>query len=110
MIYTRTFVTETGGATSHAAVVSRALGKPCVVSCGAGVLDALKGRLITVDGASGRIFDGRLDVVAPDEHSDPWLSQLSEWARGAVPQASPGDGLPALLAAIHGVEIDQETV
>ena len=37
MVAARAVVTETGGATSHAAVVSRSLGVPCVVGCGEGV-------------------------------------------------------------------------
>jgi pyruvate,orthophosphate dikinase len=110
MIAAKAVITETGGATSHAAVVSRALGKPCIVGCGADMLGALKGRIVTVDGASGRVFDGGLAMVAPNERSDPHLAQLSDWARMAAPQAKPGDGLPALLAAIHGIEIDQEAL
>lgn len=58
-------VTEAGGATSHAAVVGRALGKPVVTGCGAGVRAALAGRAITVCGASGRVFAGLLPLVPP---------------------------------------------
>jgi pyruvate,orthophosphate dikinase len=58
-------VTEAGGATSHAAVVGRALGKPVVTGCGAGTLAVLAGRAITVCGASGRVFDGVLPLVQP---------------------------------------------
>jgi pyruvate,orthophosphate dikinase len=42
-------LTEVGGATSHAAVVSRELDVPCIVGCGAGVLMALEGRSVTLD-------------------------------------------------------------
>ena len=42
MIAARAVVTELGGSTSHAAVVGRALGLPCVVGCGKGALDAAR--------------------------------------------------------------------
>lgn len=58
-------VTEAGGATSHAAVVGRALGKPVVTGCGPGVQALLAGRPVTVCGASGRVFDGLLPLVPP---------------------------------------------
>ena len=44
MIAAVAVVTEQGGATSHAAVVSRALDTPCVVGCGPGTVDALVGQ------------------------------------------------------------------
>ena len=50
MLAARAIVTEIGGATSHAAVVSREIGTPAVVGCGAGVAAALDGRVVTVDG------------------------------------------------------------
>jgi pyruvate,orthophosphate dikinase len=60
-------VTERGGLTSHAAIVARELRIPCVVGCGS--LDALRdGQQVTVDGASGRVYAGGIDVetVVPD--------------------------------------------
>lgn len=58
-------VTEAGGATSHAAVVGRALGKPVVTGCGAGTLALLAGQPVTVCGTSGRVFAGLLPLAAP---------------------------------------------
>jgi pyruvate,orthophosphate dikinase len=55
-------LTEIGGATSHAAVVSRELGVPCVVGCGQGVIAGLEGKLVTLDGGAGQVLEGR---VAP---------------------------------------------
>jgi pyruvate,orthophosphate dikinase len=78
MIAARGIVTATGGATSHAAVISREIGVPCVVGCGHGVL-ALQGRIVTVDGATGKVYDGRLNVIAAD-NSDAQLVKLAEWA------------------------------
>jgi pyruvate,water dikinase len=53
-------VTERGGRTSHAAIVSRELGVPCVVGT-EHVLTTLKdGQIITVDGSAGNIYDGKI--------------------------------------------------
>ena len=87
--------TELGGATSHAAVVSRELGVPCVVGCGSDALVPLAGREVTMDAAEGQIYGGKLPSREPDtEHPD--LTTLSAWAREADPG---GDGLtlPKLL-------------
>ena len=80
MLVARAVITEQGGATSHAAVVSRAVGVPCVVGCGAGVLMRLAGSIVTVDGATGRIFEGALPVVSPREDEEPALATLMAWA------------------------------
>lgn len=85
MIAARGVVTAQGGATSHAAVVSRALGRPCVVGGGAEAM-ALAGRLVTVDG-EGRVYAGRLAVRLPDEQADPMLAQLIRWAAERSPVA-----------------------
>lgn len=80
MIASRAVVTEQGGSTSHAAVVGRALGLPCVVGCGAGALAALAGTMVTVDGQKGRIYQGALPIEAPDERESDLLATLAKWA------------------------------
>ncbi|MDD9992815.1 MAG: pyruvate, phosphate dikinase [Rhodospirillales bacterium] len=87
MVAARAVVTATGGATSHAAVVSRSLGVPCVVGCGEGVGAALAGREVTVDGKAGQVFDGVLPVSIPAETDDPYLRRIAAWARAAAPIA-----------------------
>ena len=87
MVAARAVVTATGGATSHAAVVSRSLGVPCVVGCGEGVGAALVGREVTVDGKAGQVFDGALPVSVPAETDDPYLRRIAAWARAAAPIA-----------------------
>jgi pyruvate,orthophosphate dikinase len=84
MIAARAVVTEQGGSTSHAAVVSRALGRPCVVGIGAD--NPIKaGDIATVDGATGMVYAGELAVEVPDEANDALLSQLIAWARERSP-------------------------
>jgi pyruvate,orthophosphate dikinase len=63
MAVVRGILTEIGGATSHAAVVSRELGVPCVVGCGSGSLTALEGQTVTVDAVTGEVLAGALPVV-----------------------------------------------
>ena len=62
MIAAKAVVTERGGSTSHAAVVSRALGVPCITGCGDASVTGLAGRTVTVDGSEGDILDGALEV------------------------------------------------
>ncbi len=80
MVVSSAIITEIGGSTSHAAVVSRELGTPCVVGCGQGTLTPLAGQVVTVDGATGEIFAGALPVIsgATDEHQA--AKTLAEWA------------------------------
>jgi pyruvate,orthophosphate dikinase len=77
MIAARGILTATGGATSHAAVVARALGKPCVTGCADARIEPDRGRLavgdrvveegdaVSIDGLSGELFAGALPMTAP---------------------------------------------
>jgi len=83
-------LTSTGGMTSHAAVVARGMGKPCVAGAGDVRIDAKAGTLsvrgtvvktgetITLDGASGEIMLGVVPTVQPELSGD--FAQLMEWA------------------------------
>ncbi|WOR14004.1 pyruvate, phosphate dikinase [Hyphomonas sp. FCG-A18] len=86
----RAIVTARGGMTSHAAVVARGMGRPCV--CGAGSLqidaeagvfrvggrEIKKGEIITVDGAEGQVLFGEVDMQQPDLSGD--FGLLMAWA------------------------------
>ena len=99
MIAARAVVTEQGGSTSHAAVVGRALGLPCVVGCGKGALDSLAGRTVTVDGGSGKIYAGALEIEAPDESDHEALAQLTVWAAKISPLRVVSPSAPEAAAA-----------
>lgn len=103
MIAARAVVTEQGGSTSHAAVVSRALGRPCVVGIG-DASSASAGALVTVNGAAGLIYEGALALEVPDERADPRLATLAEWAQeaSAVRVIRSGSASRAV-----GVDLDQ---
>ena len=85
MIAARAVVTELGGSTSHAAVVGRSLGLPCVVGCGTGAVTSLDGETVTVDGGAGRIYPGILEIDYPDEREDKCLRQLLNWVAERSP-------------------------
>ena len=85
MIAARAVVTERGGSTSHAAVVTRALGRPSVVGVGEGVTAELVGSELTVDGSAGVVYRGALPTEEVDPASVPGLTELIEWARELSP-------------------------
>lgn len=87
MLVARGVVTETGGTTSHAAVVSRELGRVAVVGCGSGVAESLAGKLVTVDGSSGEVLDGTLELAAWSKDDSPELRELAEITRRVERQA-----------------------
>ena len=83
-------VTARGGMTSHAAVVARGMGKPCVSGAGNVRIDyeaqqfsvagrvIKKGEIVTVDGASGQVFLGAVDMVQPELSGD--FAKVMDWA------------------------------
>ncbi|MCA0422928.1 MAG: pyruvate, phosphate dikinase [Proteobacteria bacterium] len=83
-------LTTRGGMTSHAAVVARGMGKPCVSGAGtlrvdyaAGTLTAgphhlKKGDFITIDGATGQVLLGRVRMLQPELSGE--FSTLMAWA------------------------------
>ncbi|NYD38966.1 PEP-utilizing enzyme [Actinomycetospora corticicola] len=82
-------VTEHGGTTSHAALVAREAGLPCVVGCGDGVVAALQGRTVTVDGTRGVVLDGDVTGEAGPRATAAWESTLLEWTGAATPADLP---------------------
>ncbi len=86
----KAIVTARGGMTSHAAVVARGMGRPCVCGAGALQIDAdrghvrvgsrtlKKGDVITVDGAKGQVLVGSVKMVEPQLGGD--FAELMGWA------------------------------
>ena len=59
-------ITDNGGRTAHAAIVSRELGLPCIVGCGDATQRLQNGMMVTVcaaEGATGHVYPGTLDFV-----------------------------------------------
>jgi pyruvate,water dikinase len=65
-------VTDRGGRTAHAAIVSRELGIPCVVGAGNATTALKDGQLITVDGSKGKVYEGKVEITvqAKDKNQD----------------------------------------
>ncbi|MHA1189269.1 MAG: pyruvate, phosphate dikinase [Alphaproteobacteria bacterium] len=92
MIAAKGILTARGGMTSHAAVVARGMGKPCVSGAGTVKIDAKKqtmsvmgrtygpGDVITIDGSSGEILDGEMPMLQPELTGD--FDTLMQWADG----------------------------
>ena len=83
-------LTSRGGKTSHAAVVARGMGKPCVSGCDAIAIDVRErtariggtmlreGDVITIDGTTGDVYPGRIPTV--EAQFFPELATLLPWA------------------------------
>ena len=87
-------VTETGGPASHAALVCREIGLPCVVGCGEGTIGALAGKIVTVDGTSGIIYEGAAGAAASSP--DPYLAEFATYVQWPVDPGHPLAGLAQL--------------
>jgi pyruvate,orthophosphate dikinase len=80
-------LTATGGMTSHAAVVARGMGKPCVTACGALNINYSKGTItvkdrilkegdfISIDGTTGEVIEGQLPTI-PSEINQVLVQQI----------------------------------
>ncbi len=92
MIAARGVLTAKGGATSHAAVVARGMGTPCVAGCEALEIDRRnkvarigdhelhEGDWITIDGTTGNVILGKLELIDAPTELPKWLSQFLSWA------------------------------
>ena len=92
MLAAKGILTSEGGATSHAAVVARQFGVPCVVGASDIAIDAEKlqmscdgkvvkeGEWISVDGSTGEVYLGQLEMSQVDITEQKELMQLLSWA------------------------------
>ncbi len=92
MLAAKGILTSEGGATSHAAVVARQFGVPCVVGAADIVIDMNKremtcrgvtvkeGEWISLDGTTGEVFVGQLSLTTPDISEQKELMTLLGWA------------------------------
>ncbi len=90
LIHAQGVLTAHGGMTSHAAVVARGMGKPCVAGCEALTLDTAAGTallaghtlhagdVITIDGGTGRVMLGEVPLVPPQINED--FQTILHWA------------------------------
>jgi pyruvate, orthophosphate dikinase len=90
MVTAKAILTARGGMTSHAAVVARGMGKPCVAGAQELAVDEKasrfsvngrsvgEGEWITVDGSSGKVFAGQAALIAPELSGN--FNRLMKWA------------------------------
>ncbi len=71
-------VTDKGGQTSHAAIVSRELGIPCVVGTKTATKDLKNGQIITVNGSQGKIYQGGVEIPSSiEENLSPQIKKIA---------------------------------
>lgn len=92
MLAAQGILTSEGGATSHAAVVARQFGVPCIVGASMIQIDmnnrvmtsnsmtVKEGEWISLDGATGEVFIGKLELTTPDVSQQKELMALLSWA------------------------------
>ncbi|MBX7169947.1 MAG: pyruvate, phosphate dikinase [Pyrinomonadaceae bacterium] len=117
MVLAQAILTQRGGMTSHAAVVARGMGKPCVAGANAlninyshneftvGDITVTKGEWITVDGTHGRIYRGKVPTVQP--HLDEDFELVMSWAdqsRRLKVRANADTGHDADVARNYGAQ------
>jgi pyruvate, orthophosphate dikinase len=90
MVTAKAILTARGGMTSHAAVVARGMGKPCVAGAQALQVDEkssrfsvngrsiAQGEWITVDGSTGKVFAGQAALIAPELSGN--FNRVMKWA------------------------------
>ena len=117
MIAAQGILTVHGGMTSHAAVVARGMGKPCVAGCEGlsleggvarlGGHELREGDVITIDGGSGKVYLGRIELVPPQLNED--FETVLGWADGfrrlrvRANADNPGDAVRAREFGAEGI-------
>ncbi|CAN5537138.1 pyruvate, phosphate dikinase [soil metagenome] len=112
-------LTTRGGMTSHAAVVARGMGKPCVSGCGTVRVDYGRGTMtignrvfkagdiITIDGSNGQVLAGRMAMIEPELSGE--FNTLMGWAdkvrklKVRVNGDTPDDARTALKFGAEGI-------
>src|SRR2546422_1072238 len=92
VLHSKGVLTARGGATSHAAVVTRGLGIPCVAGCEEIQVDydaaefrvgdkvVRRGESLSIDGSTGEVFAGAIRTIEPDFDREVELQNLLAWA------------------------------
>jgi pyruvate,orthophosphate dikinase len=117
MVVAQAILTQRGGMTSHAAVVARGMGKPCVAGANdlninyshnemmVGDITVTKGEWITVDGTHGKVYRGKVATVQPTLDDD--FTLVMSWAdeaRRLKVRANADTGHDAEVSRSYGAE------
>jgi pyruvate,orthophosphate dikinase len=119
IVYSQGVLTARGGMTSHAAVVARGMGKPCVCGCETIKIDTeakqftvngvivKEGDVITLDGSTGKVMLGEVPMIEPTLSDD--FETLLSWANDIKRLAvranadTPGDAVKAREFGAEGI-------
>jgi len=100
-------VTDEGGTTSHAAIVSREMGIPCVVGTEEATKKLKDGDEITIDGCAGKVYSGKseskkveIEEIVPTKTEIKVIADLPEGAERAAKSKAKGIGLTRLEGII----------
>ena len=119
MVASQGILTARGGMTSHAAVVARGMGKPCVAGCGSLIIDYTQGTLtvdgkkykegdeLTIDGGTGEVIEGivpTIDAAITDDFAT-FMSWADEFKKLKVRTNAdtPDDTKVAVKFGAHGI-------
>jgi pyruvate,water dikinase len=98
-------VTDEGGITSHAAIVSRELGVPCVVGTGTATKTITEGMEVTVDGRSGLVYRGNAIITEKKEEIRPTIIQ-SEFIPSTATKVYVNLAQPDLAEKVSHLSVD----
>jgi len=102
-------ITDKGGLTSHAAIVSRELGVPCVVGTGKATQVLKNRQVVTLDGGEGRVYQGGLEIkskiidVQESRHSQTEIRQMKTATKIYVNLADYSLASEVALKSVDGV-------
>lgn len=102
----KAIVTDTGGQTSHAAIVSRELGIPCVVGTGQATSTLKNGQMITVNGLTGEIYKGIIEVMKEEGMKKEIESRKAETAPITATKIYVNLGEPSLAQEVAKEPVD----
>ncbi len=99
---------EVGGATSHSAILARALGIPAIVGMGPALADIAEGQLIAMDGGNGRLWPkpSKKRQTSLRAQQETWLEQQQAAKAAGKEPAITKDGRPIEIAANIGGPLD----
>ncbi len=112
-------VTDMGGTTCHAAIVSREMGIPCIVGTGNATSVLKENRMITVDATHGKVYEGKIAIKKPKQTEEirkeygelitatqiKVVMDFPEYAEKAVATGADGVGLLRAEHMILGTKI-----
>ena len=85
----KAIITDHGGRTAHAAIISRELSIPCTVGTGEATTTLTDGQIVTVDGSTGRVYAGRVPGAGAKLHADDAAANLKTRTNVYVNLAEP---------------------